>query len=905
MKISHNSSKVFQSIFEVYSQPILVIDRYGIITQANVAACKFFAFAKVELIGLKLNILFPKIDKKTENHKHIWINKKDGSQVLVDLQIHTVHNNDIAETIVYITDAKVSLNYQRVLKGNQKYLLNTESEGNVGNWHWVFETDERYWSDEFYRICGLPPGDNRLNAQTAESFIHPDDRESALKTVNYAIENKTQYNYEKRILRLDGTIRYTKARGKVDYDSKGKSIGISGTLQDITQIKKTEIALKKEKNLLYNYMNSSSSIFLVINANHKIEFANRKACEVLKVLDSEIIGKDWFDSFIPKRNRKQLSTMFDQIMKGEIVPPDGYENIVLVENEERLIQWRNGLLRDKNKQLISILSSGIDITEQTKNEKKINENRDKNIALSNAVQDMMFIQDSKGILLEYHVPDPKKILIPVNQIIGNNMEKIFPPHVYELINKTQSSVFKKKRLEFIEYTLNENKKTIYYEARITSMNGAKLLTIIRDISVEKTLEKKFNKSKEKLKKHAQNLEKKVEKRTEELMATIEQLVASNLNLEDQIQETQLAERNALANKSISTGIARNFPNGFIIVFNPEFEILLKEGQSIRKLKLEKVLSEGMRVDEVTIFSLQQKEKLKEQISKTIEGSHLNLEIEYENKHFAINTSPLFNERGIISSALFVYNDITIQKKTELKVQNALKKEQELNELKSRFVSMASHEFRTPLSAILTSAILIGKQNEVGKEEKRIKFVNQIKNNVKRLVIILNDFLSLSKLEEGKVIANREEFDFIAFSKTIIKEISITKKTGQSLIFSSSETELLLNLDKKLVRHILMNLLSNAIKYSPENASINLNVEEDDQYIFLEIKDQGIGIPEDEQAKLFGLFFRARNTQNIEGTGLGLNIVKQYVELLDGTIDFKSEINKGATFLVKWPKPNKK
>jgi PAS domain S-box-containing protein len=905
MKISHNSSNVFQSIFEVYPQSILVIDSNEIITQANVAACKFFAFKKGELIGLKLDILFPKIDTEIENHKHIWINKKDGSQALVNLQIQTVHNSNIAETIVYITDATDSLNYQRVLKGYQKVLLNTEIEGKVGNWHWVFDTDELYCSDEFYRICGLPPEDNRLNAQTAVSFIHPDDRESVLKTLNYAIENKKPYNYEKRILRLDGTIRYIKARGKVDYDSKGKSIGISGTLQDITQIKKAEIALKKEKNLLYNYMNSSSSIFLVINANHKIEFANRKACEVLKVLDSEIIGKDWFNSFIPKRNRKQLSTMFDQIIKGEIVPPDGYDNIVLVENEERLIQWRNGLLRDKKKQLISILSSGIDITEQTNNEKKINENRDKNIALSYAVPDMMFIQDSKGILLEYHVPDPKKILIPVNQIIGNNMEKIFPPHVYELINKTQSSVFKKKRLEFIEYTLNENKKTIYYEARITSMNGAKLLTIIRDISVEKTLEKKFNKSKEKLKKHAQNLEKKVEKRTEELMATIEQLVASNLNLEDQIQETQLAERNALANKSISTGIARNFPNGFIIVFNPEFEILLKEGQSIRKLKLEKVLSEGMRVDEVTIFSLQQKEKLKEQISKTIEGSHLNLEIEYENKHFAINTSPLFNERGIISSALFVYNDITIQKKTELKVQNALKKEQELNELKSRFVSMASHEFRTPLSAIQTSAILIGKQNEVGKEEKRIKFVNQIKNNVKRLVIILNDFLSLSKLEEGKVIANREEFDFIAFSKTIIKEISITKKTGQSLIFSSSETELLLNLDKKLVRHILMNLLSNAIKYSPENASINLNVEEDDQYIFLEIKDQGIGIPEDEQAKLFGLFFRARNTQNIEGTGLGLNIVKQYVELLDGTIDFKSEINKGATFLVKWPKPNKK
>ena len=896
---------VLQQIFDASSQAIFVIDKNKIITQVNAMGCHFSAFEKVELIGLKLDTLFPEIDKKAGIQKGIWIHKKDGLQALVDLQIQTIYNNDIAETIVYITDVTHRLIHQWALKGNRDNLLNIESDGNIGTWYWIFDTDERHWSDEFYRICGLSPGDNSLNAQSAVLFIHPDDRESTIKTVNYAIEHKTPYLYEKRILRLDGTIRYIRAKGKVDYNSEGKPIQISGTVKDITEIKKAEFALKKETDLLYNYMNTASSIFLVINANHKIEFANRKACEVLKVLNKEIIGKDWFESFIPKRNRNQLSTLFDQVVKGEISPPDAHENMVLVENEERLIQWRNGILRDPNKKSISVVSSGIDITEQTNNQKQLQENKDKNTALLCAIPDMMFVQDSEGTFLEFHAPDTKKLITTKNYVIGNNMKEVLTANVYKLIHQAQVRVLKNKQLELVEYTINDNEQTIFYEARIVPMNEKKILTIIRDVSVEKTNEEELKESKEQLKIYAQILEKKVKRRTKEVLVTKERLIASNLNLEDQIQETQVAEKIALASKSLSTAIAKNFPNGFIIVFSVNSEILLKEGEAIYGLRLDKVISEGMFVDEISVFSEKQKKKLKEQISETIAGKHLSFDMECKKKYFSVNTKSLLDEKDIISSALFVFNDITNQKKIERKAQNALKKEQELNELKSRFISMASHEFRTPLSAIQTSAILIGKQNKLGKEEKREKYVGQIKKNVKNLVVILDDLLSLSKLEEGKVTANRELFDFINFSKTLIEEIKITTKIGQKIIFSSPEKTLLINLDPKLVRHIALNLLSNAIKYSSENSQINFKVKQDNQHISLEIEDQGIGIPKEEQEKLFERFFRARNAQNIEGTGIGLNIVRQYVELMDGTIDFKSESNNGSTFIVKWTKPDKK
>jgi signal transduction histidine kinase len=364
-----------------------------------------------------------------------------------------------------------------------------------------------------------------------------------------------------------------------------------------------------------------------------------------------------------------------------------------------------------------------------------------------------------------------------------------------------------------------------------------------------------------------------------------------------------AEKSAAASKYLLSAIAKNFPNGFIIVFNQDFEMLLTEGEDIIMLGLGKMGYEDTTVDDITVFSEKQKIKLKKDILKTIDGRHLGFEILYRDKYFSVNTIPLLDKNNVISIALFVYSDITAQKKIERDDKNALKREQELNELKSQFISMASHEFRTPLSAIQTSAILIGKQNEAGKEQKREKYVAQIKNNVKHLVIILNDFLSLSKLEEGKVTVHEELFDFIDLSKTLIEEVSMTKKTGKNIILSLPDHPVLLNLDPKLVRHILMNLLSNAIKYSPKKTNININIEENDQYVSFEIQDQGIGVPKEEQDKLFERFFRAKNAYNIEGTGLGLNIVKQYVELLGGTINFKSILNTGTTFLVKLPKSN--
>jgi two-component system, LuxR family, sensor kinase FixL len=238
------------------------------------------------------------------------------------------------------------------------------------------------------------------------------------------------------------------------------------------------------------------------------------------------------------------------------------------------------------------------------------------------------------------------------------------------------------------------------------------------------------------------------------------------------------------------------------------------------------------------------------------------------------------------------------------IQKALEKEKELSELKSRFVSMASHEFRTPLSTILSSISLLSRYTESDQQDKREKHIYRIKSAVRNLTGILNDFLSLSKLEEGKIENLPSEFAIQELCPEVIDEIQGLLKDGQEIILEGIDLPLMANWDKRLVKNILFNLLSNSIKYSDEGKKIFLKERIEGDYFLIDITDQGIGIPEADQAYLFTRFFRAANAMNIQGTGLGLNIVKRYIDLVGGSITFESELNKGTTFTVCLPLSSK-
>jgi PAS domain S-box-containing protein len=250
-----------------------------------------------------------------------------------------------------------------------------------------------------------------------------------------------------------------------------------------------------------------------------------------------------------------------------------------------------------------------------------------------------------------------------------------------------------------------------------------------------------------------------------------------------------------------------------------------------------------------------------------------------------------NERRIVEEKL---------KTREEELKLSLEKEKELGELKTRFVSMASHEFRTPLATILSSAALILRYEDSEQQDKRLRHVERIKSAVTNLTGILNDFLSLSKLEEGKIDLQLEYISLESMCDEITQEVEGILKEGQSIVHNIQELDKELLTDKRILKNILFNLVSNAIKYSKERDVIECFMSFEKDHFFLEIKDNGIGIPIEDQKHMFERFFRAGNVTNIQGTGLGLNIVKRYVDLLNGKVSFKSSFGEGTSFYIKLP-----
>lgn len=231
---------------------------------------------------------------------------------------------------------------------------------------------------------------------------------------------------------------------------------------------------------------------------------------------------------------------------------------------------------------------------------------------------------------------------------------------------------------------------------------------------------------------------------------------------------------------------------------------------------------------------------------------------------------------------------------------AFQNEHEMNEQKSAFITLASHEFRTPLSSIQLSASLIEKYVEQFNSSNIIKHAARIKVAVEHLTTILDDFLSLERLETGKVKAVFESFDLVETCKEVQEEMELIAKPHQSIIYQHSGINPRVCLDKNLVKNALINLISNAIKYSGDDTLIRISTIITPTDCTLTVSDNGIGIPEIEQKNLFQPFFRAGNTGNIPGTGLGLNIVLRYVRLMNGDLSFESKLNQGSSFTLSFP-----
>lgn len=396
----------------------------------------------------------------------------------------------------------------------------------------------------------------------------------------------------------------------------------------------------------------------------------------------------------------------------------------------------------------------------------------------------------------------------------------------------------------------------------------------------------------------EELEHRVIERTRELELANSSLEAANRNINEEMKERRIIEEALRDSERLYSTIARNFPDGIICVVDRYLKIVFIDGKELGPLGWKKDHLVGKKLSTLELFLMD--EELEKKLLSVFGWASTHFELPHGDETYVVNAVPLPDTKGFIREILLVIQNVTEVKNAEIEIRASLEKEKELNEMKSKFVSIASHEFRTPLSTILTSVSLIQKYEKETDAEKRSKHIDRIKTSVKNLTEILNDFLSLEKLEAGKTELNLNELNMHECSEEIREEMQAVAKKGQNLVLHYSGEKMVMA-DKQLLRHILINLINNAIKYSPEETRVDITITVEESAIAILVSDQGIGIPEKDQPHLFDRFFRAGNVTAIQGTGLGLNIVKRYVELMNGTISFTSSSEKGTTFIINLPR----
>lgn len=505
------------------------------------------------------------------------------------------------------------------------------------------------------------------------------------------------------------------------------------------------------------------------------------------------------------------------------------------------------------------------------------------------------ITDEKGNIAAVNPFALKEFGYKEEELIGEKVEKLVPVRFRQKHSQHHKKYVESKQTRMMNtglelFALGKNGKEFPVEISLSNYrkNGNRYsIAFINNITVRRKAEAEIALL------HTE-LEAKINQRTSDLNVTLQQLEESQA-----LQQALFENAGAIIIATDEKGIIRFFnpeavrSTGYTEkeVINKRTPILFHDMEELSRKR--KKLIKDFGLDNIDDFSV-----LVERSNRNVHTEEQYTFIRKDKSRFPVvlTISTIRNAAGIITGYIGIAIDISDRKKAEENLIESLKKEKELSELKSRFISMASHEFRTPLSTVLSSAYLIEKYNTAEDQPKRVRHLERIIESVNMLTDILNDFLSVGKIEEGKIQVRPSVFPVKEFMLKIAEDLRGTLKKDQTISYRHSGLPAI-NMDASLLKHIVMNLVSNASKFSGEGHAIDIRTKlTADQFIF-SVKDTGIGISKQDQGHLMERFFRGANANNIQGTGLGLHIVSKYAELMKGVVHCSSELEKGTTFTI--------
>ncbi|WP_421657992.1 PAS domain S-box protein [Leptothermofonsia sp. ETS-13] len=791
----------------------------------------------------------------------------------------------------------------------------------------IYRTDASgkgiYYNDLVSTITGLSPQE-LLNQQWSQA-LHPDDRDRVLAERTQALQSGSPLHAEYRFQHRDGKIVWVVERAVPQLDQNRQIVGYIGIYTDISDRKQAEAALKKSEARYRAIVEDQTEFITRFLPDTTLTFVNQAYCRYWESEPAEILNTS-FLSHIPEEEcnfvKQQLASL--SIENPFIISE---HRVKLPNGEIRWHRWRDRAIFNDQGEIIEYQSVGQDITEQIKAERML-----QNLVEGTAstTGDDFFpalvrlIAQAFGvryaIVTELVDNQFQTLAFWSNNQLQNNQSLRFSPTPCE---KTLQQGLYYRPSQLCQAFPN-NPELVALEAE--SYLGVALLDaagnplgslciiddrpipdpksfegILRVFAARAAAELERKRAINALQKLNAKLESRVAERMAELVNTVEQLnqeIRERKQIEAALRESESRFRSMANSAPVllwmagTDGICNFFNQSWLNFTGRTHEQECAGGwtENIHRDDLPEYLSVQQ-----SAFSARREFQMEYRL-KRADGVY---------RWILDNGKPRFTPEGSFAGYIGCCIDITERKQAEAEqarveeeIRKALAKEKELNELKSRFVSMISHEFRTPLTTIQSATDLL-RYYEWSPDEKQERF-QQIYEAVQHMTQLLEDVLLIGKAEAGKLDFIPKPLDLEAICQQLVADFQLGTGSKHLLSFSSQGTVQEVWIDQKLLRQILTNLISNAVKYSPEGGKIELKLTYSSDRVDLQVQDEGIGILSHEMARLFETFFRGSNVGTIQGTGLGLATVKRCLDLHGGYIAVTSEVGKGTIFTVTLP-----
>jgi PAS domain S-box-containing protein len=820
--------------------------------------------------------------------------------------------------VVTFTDIDEHKKNDDTIRKREMQLTESQLVGRIGSWEFDFATNKLMWSDQTYLLMGIAHG-KPLTTETYLELIHPDDRPLLLQGINDAFRYGKKYDLELRHTMPDGSVRYHQARGRAKRDINGIVVSLYGTLADIHDFKLKEAALREMQDMLAEAQTIGNVGSWEYDLASDTTLFSEQCCRMMGLpCDKPLrVGREEHTALVHPEDMPLLI----ELAERSIVARETYESTYRLKSgtgEYRYFYVRGKTVFDEQDRPVKQRGIMHDVHEATLQRKALQESERRFRAIVEQSSELVLIFNLDGTY-SYISPSWESILgYTSSDLIGKPFTTLLHPEDVSNIMPIAERIITGSReiVRGLEYRVL-NKQGEWRWHRLT---GSLVCDDDEDNSplyfagmAQDIHERRMYR--QRLEEMNTSLEERIAKHTLELKHANTEL------REQQIRIQALVENTDDTFWSVDMDLR-------LTAFNSRLAVSMKRNLGID-------IELGMSISSIIEHNTQAAQEFwRESYARALTGEKFSIErgdvsergdLLEQNpsaSHVEFSFNPIRNEAGIMQGVVCVARDISERKQAEARIQQALQQERELSELKTRFVSMVSHEFRTPLTTIRSSSELLNRNFEKLTEAKRKRYFGDIEYSVVVMTQLLEDVLFLGKAGANRIQVQPWTTDLVQLCNASVQAAAVQTSYVQELVAharttaveelrerSASRVQITIRpdtygrspvIDGRLVRQILVNLISNALKYSDANTVVELSARCSVDALLISVTDHGIGMSAEDLKLLGEPFHRGANAEHKEGTGLGIAIVKQAVELMDGSIWWESTLNVGTTFHVKVP-----